>query len=229
MWHPETQIIHKDFPVRCIALKCESHSFSPSVKSPLRPPQSSEWSSLDGMKIISRTPLKALWLPRPFLCVHIGKKYLTFLLYNNFTISEKGCQRDFLKIYLTFYNSNLLVVMSLENLYFKPWSISSYSLFMNSTLLDLYSHIHTMVFQRLLGTITHPCRSSAEINMKIHLPSIKTVMKDLKKLFFENFTHIFNIIHPVPHSISLLQHFLGPQQHNPLLPACPFLKPSECN
>lgn len=61
MWHPETQIIHKDFPLRCIALKCESHSLKSSVESPLRQPQWSEGSFLDGMKIVSRTPLKAFF------------------------------------------------------------------------------------------------------------------------------------------------------------------------
>lgn len=101
MWHSETQLTHKDFPLRCITLKCDSHPFPPSAESPVRQAQSSERPSLEGVQIMSRTALKVGLLPRPFICVHLGETYLMFVLYNSFPISEKGCQREFVKIHTT--------------------------------------------------------------------------------------------------------------------------------
>lgn len=100
-WYSDTQLIRKGFSLRYITLRCDSHPFPPSAESPLRQAQSSERSSLEGVKIVSRTALKVGLLPQPFICVHLGKTYLTFVLYNNFSISKKDCQREFVKTHTT--------------------------------------------------------------------------------------------------------------------------------
>lgn len=100
-WYSDTQLIRKGFSLRYITLKCDSHPFPPSAESPLRQAQSSERSSLEGVKMMSRTALKVGLLPQPFICVRLGKTYLTFVLYDNFSISEKGYQREFVKTHTT--------------------------------------------------------------------------------------------------------------------------------